>query len=165
MKRRQTAKEKELADQAKLTRAWRAFHREERDLALSGPYGAALNELFRMFANLRNVQPSQLIGYTRAINWLEIDYLTRLTVIHELNTAITAFREKRGLEPIDDNLPGDPDTPFRTIKMILLTPHCEGAHRGAARLEANVLHSTGEKHEYECYGAAIRWWLALRAVG
>jgi len=62
------------------------------------------------------------------------DYQTRLTVLHELNTAITKVREKRGLEPIDDNLPGDPDTPFRTIKAILF-PSNEGAHRGAARLE------------------------------
>jgi hypothetical protein len=49
------------------------------------------------------------------------DYQTRLTVLHELNTAITKVREKRGLEPIDDNLPGDPDTPFRAIKTIVLT--------------------------------------------
>jgi len=58
-------------------------------------------------------------------------------VLHEINNAITAFRMKRGLEPIDDNLPEDPETPFRTIKAIVLTasPPNEGAHRGAARTE------------------------------
>jgi len=46
-------------------------------------------------------------------------------VVHELNTAITAIREKHGPPPIDDGLPGEPDTPFRTIKAIVLTlpPH------------------------------------------
>ena len=96
-----------------------------------------LSELFRMFSNLKHVQPAQLIGLVHSIDWASIDYNTKLTVIHEINTAITAFRVKRGLEPIDDNLPGDPDTPFRTIKAIVLTasPHCEGAHRGEARPE------------------------------
>jgi len=134
MKRQRTAQEKKLADDARLMRAWRAFHREEREAALAGPYAVTLAELFRMFANLVHVQPAQLVGFIGAIDWAAIDYQTRLTVLHELNTAITAFREKRGLEPIDDNLPGDPDTPFRTIKAILF-PSNEGAHRGAARLE------------------------------
>ena len=74
----------------------------------------ALGELFRMFENLRYLQPAQLIGFVRSIDWASIDYATRLVVVHELNTAITAFREARGLPPIDDGLPGT-DTPFRTI--------------------------------------------------
>jgi hypothetical protein len=66
-----------------------------------------------------------------------IDYETKLTVIHEINAAIVKLRVTHGLVPIDDNLPGEPDTPFRKIKAIVLTssPHHEGAHRGAARPE------------------------------
>jgi len=116
-----TAKEKELADNARLLRAWKKFHREERDAVLIGPHAATLAELFRMFANLAHVQPAQLIGFVGAINWASIDYQTRLTVLHEINNAITAFRVKRGLEPIEDNLPGDPETPFRTIKAIVFS--------------------------------------------
>jgi len=129
--------QKKLADDARLMRWWKAWHREQRDAVLVGPHGAVLSELFRMFSNLKHVQPAQLIGLVHSIDWASIDYNTKLTVIHEINTAITAFRVKRGLEPIDDNLPGDPDTAFRTIKAIVLTasPHCEGAHRGEARPE------------------------------
>ena len=129
--------QKKLADDARLLRAWKKFHRDECEAVLAGPHGVVLSELFRMFKNLKHMQPSQLIGYTQSIDWATIDYPTRLVIIHEINNAITAFREKRGLEPIDDNLPGDPDTPFRTIKTIVLTvsPPSEGAHRGAARLE------------------------------
>ena len=103
---------------------------------LAGPHGVALGELFRMVEYLRSLQPAQLIGFVRSIDWASIDYATRL--VHELNTAITAFREALGLPPIDDGLPGT-DTPFRTIRAIVLTPSplCEGAHRGAARLEVN----------------------------
>ena len=129
--------QKKLADDARLLKAWKQFHREEREAVLAGPHGTVLSELFRMFENLQNVQPSQLIGFADSIDWASIDYATRLTVLHEVNNAITAYRVKRGLEPIDDNLPGQPDTPFRMIKAIVLTasPHREGAHRGEARRE------------------------------
>ena len=128
---------KKLADDARLLRAWKKFHREEREAVLAGPHAAVLSELFRMFKNLQHVQPSQLIGFVDSIDWSSIDYVTRLTVLHEINNAITSYRLKRGLEPIDDALPGDPDTPFRAIKAIVLTtsPRHEGAHRGAARFE------------------------------
>jgi len=72
-----------------------------------------------MLENLKHIQPSQLIGFTRSLDWTAIDYDTRLTVLHWINVAIAAYREKRGVEPIDDNLPGQPDTPYRTIKAIL----------------------------------------------
>jgi hypothetical protein len=127
--------QKKLADDARLLRAWKKFHREEYETVLAGPHANVLSELFRMLDNLRHVQPSQLIGFARSIDWTTIDYATRLTVVHELNTAITRFREKQGKEPIDDNLPDEPDTPFRVIKAIVLLPPCEGAHRGAARSE------------------------------
>jgi len=121
MKRQRTAQEKKLADDARLMRAWRAFHREEREAALAGPYGSTLAKLFRVFRNLEHVQPSQLVGYTRAIDWSEIDYPTRLTVIHEANAAITKLREKQGREPIDDPLHGAPPNVFQIIREILIT--------------------------------------------
>ena len=126
--------QKKLADDVRLLRWWKAWHREQRELVLAGPYAVTLTELFRMFANLKHVTPAQLVGFIGAIDWSAIDYQTRLTVLHELNTAITRYREKCGREPIDDALPSDPDTPFRTIKAILF-PSNEGAHRGAARFE------------------------------
>ena len=129
MKRQRTAPEKKLADDARLMRAWRAFHREEREAALAGPYAVTLAELFRMFANLVHVQPAQLVGFIGAIDWAAIDYQTRLVVLHEINNAITAFRVERDLEPIDDSLPNEPESPFRLIKAILFPPN--GAPTGA----------------------------------
>ena len=135
MKRRSTAQEKKLADDARLLRWWKAWHREQREAVLAGPHGAVLGELFRMIRSLQHVRPVQLIGLARSIDWAAIDADTKLVTLHELNAAITRFREKRGLEPIDDTVSDEP--PFRTIKAILFpaSPHCEGAHRGAARSE------------------------------
>jgi len=132
-----TAKEKELADSVRLLRAWKRFHREERDAALTGPHTRTLTELFRMFANLKHVAPAQLVGFIGAINWSAIPYDARLVVLHELNSAITAFRTKRGLEPIDDNLPGQPETPYRAIKAILF-PHVANLAPTEAQLGSDI---------------------------
>jgi hypothetical protein len=130
-------RERERAGDAKMFRAWKAFHREQRDAVLTGPHGAVLSELFRMFKNLAHMQPVQLIGFVQSVDWTTIDFHTRLVVVHECNVAVTALREKHKVEPIDDGLPGDLDTPFRTIKSIVLAPFLprEGAHRGEARPE------------------------------
>jgi hypothetical protein len=137
MKRRRTAADKKLADDQKLLRWWKAWHRKQREAALAGPHGPVLSELFRMFKNLEHLRPAQLIGYTQSIDWSSIDYATKLTVVHEIDNAITAFRVKRGLEPIDDNLPGQPDTPFRTIKAILFPPPRRAPVE--AQLDPNIL--------------------------
>jgi len=124
-----TPKEKELADNARLLRAWRKFHREEREAVLAGPYATTLIELFRMFANIQYVAPAQLVGFVQSINWANVDYAVRLTVLHEINNAITEFRVERDMEPINDPLPGEPESPFRLIKIILFPPN--GAPTGA----------------------------------
>jgi hypothetical protein len=127
MKRRSTAQEKKLVDDARLLRAWKKFHREERDAVLAGPHAATLAELFRAFANIECVKPAQLIGFIGAIDWGSIDYETRLTVLHEVNNAITKFREKQGLEPIDDALPGEPPRAFEIIRRIITSfPRARG---------------------------------------
>jgi len=112
-------KEKELADNARLLRAWKKFHREEREAVLAGPYAATLVELFRMFSTIEHVKPAQLIGFIGAIDWRSIDYKTRLTVLHEVNAAITKLREQQGLSPIDDALPGEQLRAYQVIRNIM----------------------------------------------
>jgi hypothetical protein len=117
MRHRKSEKEqKKLADDARLLRAWRKFHAEEKDAVLSGPHARTLVELFRMFSAIESVKPAQLVEFIGAIDWSTIDYQTRLTVLHELNTTIAEFREKQGLDPISDPLPGEPNNAYRIIK-------------------------------------------------
>jgi hypothetical protein len=126
-----------LTNDARRLGAWRAWHHEEREAALAGPHGAVLHKLFRMFKNLQRLRPVQLIDLARTIDWASVDYDAKLTVVHECNMAIAKFREVHGLAPFDDGSPGEPDTPFRANKAIVLAPFpsCKGANRGAARLE------------------------------
>jgi len=127
--RSKAKQEKELADNARLLRAWKKFHREEREAVLAGPHGAVLSELFRMFANIQHVAPAQLVGFVQSINWADVDYAVRLTVLHEINNAITECRVERDMEPVDDSLLGESESPFRLIKIILFPPN--GAPTGA----------------------------------
>src|SRR5262249_37737722 len=110
---------KKLADDARLLKAWKKFHYDEREAVLAGPYASTLSQLFRMFANIECVKPAQFISFIGAINWAAIDYQTRLTVLHEVNTAITKFREKRGLDPIDDPRESTPRNAFQIIRKII----------------------------------------------
>ena len=119
MKRRKSDKDKNLAERNSFLRAWRAWHREQREVVLSGPHAATLAELFRMFSNIECVQPAQLVGFIGAIDWSAIDYETRLTVLSEVNSAITEFRDRQGLDPISDPLPGAPPNAFQLIREIL----------------------------------------------
>jgi len=118
--RRNSKRERERTDSVRLLRAWRRSHHEEREAVLAGPHGVVLAELFRMFQNLQHVRPTQLIGFIRSVDWTAIDYATRLTVLHEVNTSITAFREKRGLDPIDDLLDERPNA-FREIRKTIMS--------------------------------------------
>ena len=124
MARRTAAQaEKELRDNARLLRAWKKFHAEEKAAVLAGPYAITLAELFRMFANLKHVQPAQLVGFIGAIDWSGIDHQTRLVVLHELNSAIVRHCTSHGLDPISDPLPDQPDNAFRIVKKLLEFPH------------------------------------------
>jgi len=136
MARPKSERDKKLTDDARLVRAWKKFHRDECETVLAGPR-AVLSELFWMFRNLQHIRPSQLIGFVGSIDWASIDYATRLTVLHEVNNAITAYRVKRGLEPIDDPLPRQPDSPFRIIKAILF-PHVADVAPAEAQLGSNT---------------------------
>jgi hypothetical protein len=104
--RLKSQREKGLQDDARLLRAWKRWHREERAAALAGPHGPALAELFRMFDNIKHVRPIQLVGLVQSIAWAAIDDPTRFVVLHEANAAIGKQRERSGLVPFDDGLPG-----------------------------------------------------------
>jgi hypothetical protein len=131
MKRRKSVKDQRLIDDARLIRAWKKFHREEREAALAGPNGTVLRELFRMFENLQHIRPSQLIKFARSIDWAAIDYATRLVVLHEANNSIIALRETRGLDPIDDPL-DEATNVFRTLRNIITSfPPSAGKPRPA----------------------------------
>jgi hypothetical protein len=67
-----------------------------------------------------------LIALLDQHDWGRIDHNVRYVLLHEINTKITALRERSGLPPIDDALPHERDTGFLIIRKLL------GAHQGNA---------------------------------
>ena len=118
MKRRDKREEqKQLAENSYLLRAWKRWHREQLEEALIGVHGDVLVQLMIQLKNLREARG--LLNFIEAQNWASIDAETRLVALHEISIAITRLRERNGLAPIDDPLPGQPENLFRRIKQTL----------------------------------------------
>jgi hypothetical protein len=129
---RHNGQQQKLVDDARLLRAWHRWHREEREQALAGPHGAMIERFMFILNNLTRESAPLLLAYIRGVDWATIDYPTRLTVLHEINTAITKLRGRNGLSPFDDGFPGDPPNVFQTIRTILIPAGAapSGAHAG-----------------------------------
>jgi hypothetical protein len=87
-----------------------------------------------MLDNIKHVRSSQFVGLAQSIVWTPIDYPTRLVVLHEANRAISKQRERLGLAPFDNGLPGDPPNVFRLVRTAILfaeLPAARGGHVGA----------------------------------
>jgi len=117
MARLKSAKEKELADREKLTRAWRKWHREQLVIALDGMHGDVMRRLMDELKELRSAR--ELVDFIAARDWSRIDADTRMVALHEISRAIVQLREHMGLDPIDDALPGQPLRAFQLIRAII----------------------------------------------
>jgi hypothetical protein len=120
MKPRTAQQEKELADQARLLREWRGFHRDERNAALAAPHRVMLTELFRLLDNLERVKGAELVDFVASVDWGAVAFSVRLTALYEINRSIIRLREARGLPRIDDGLPGKPENAFRRVRAHVL---------------------------------------------
>jgi len=108
-----TKKEKELADNARLLRAWKKFHCDELAEALAGLHRDVMTRLTSHLKQLRSAR--ELVEFIEAKDWSAVDTRTRLVSLHEINSAICELREKQGLPPIDDALPGEPLRAYQVI--------------------------------------------------
>jgi hypothetical protein len=128
-RRKQPKLDKELQDNGRLLRAWRKFHEDELTETLHGPHGAMIERLMFILRTLSADSAPLLLDFVRGVNWSSVNYETRLTALHEINAAITKLREKSGLSPFDDGVPGQPDTVFRVVRSILIPSEVATAER------------------------------------
>ena len=104
MKRRLSRdQEKELADHARLMRAWKAWHQEQLDEALAGAHGAMIAELDDAARPARaELPPLRCSPACSAPTGAPSATTARLTVLHQINQSIMRLRERNGLPAIDD---------------------------------------------------------------
>jgi len=104
--RRKSEKDKKLADDARLLRAWRKWHGEQLEKALASMLGAVLARLMEELKDLRSAR--ELVDFLAAQDWSAVD----------ANTRFTKLRQHENLTSIDDPLPGQPENAFRIVKRI-----------------------------------------------
>jgi hypothetical protein len=119
--KRKTAKEQELADDARLLRAWRQWHREQLAEVLAGPHAQVVHFLKTMTPASANA----LLALMRSRTWSDVDANTKFELLHEINCAITDMRAQHNMPPIDDPLPHERLSVFLTIKQLLFPRKAE----------------------------------------
>jgi hypothetical protein len=115
--RRKSEKDKKLADDARLLRAWRRWHVEQLEEALADVHADVMSRLMAQLEELRSAR--ELVDFISAQDWESVDADTRAIALFEINRAITALRERQKLPPIYDALPGEPLTAFQIIREII----------------------------------------------
>ena len=78
--------QQKLADDARLLRAWRKWHREQLDV-LAGPHGAAVARVIDFLKRMGPQSAPALIALVREFDWDQMDAGVRLVILHEVNTA------------------------------------------------------------------------------
>jgi hypothetical protein len=77
MKRRRSEKEQKLIDDARLMRAWRAWHADQLTEALAGVHAEVMRRLMAQLEDLRSAR--ELVAFITAQDWGVVDANTRLT--------------------------------------------------------------------------------------
>jgi hypothetical protein len=113
--RRQSAKDKELEDNARLLKSWKKFHAEELEEALAGPHRHIIEPLVALLKHLDLQSSKPLLDFIRAQDWYVIDEQTKLVVLHEINEAICRLRTRANKQPW-----GEPATAFQVIRLIIV---------------------------------------------
>jgi hypothetical protein len=105
------AAHKAVADQDRSERAWRQWH--DKDALLSGPYGDAARSLI---AFLDYMTPDQVV---ETGPWRDADADARFEILALIDMHIVRLRERHGLPPFDDALPGARLNVFLMIREVL----------------------------------------------
>jgi multisubunit Na+/H+ antiporter MnhE subunit len=116
--KKRTAAEQKLADDARLLRAWRKWHRDQLKEALAR-HPAIVTHVVTFVKDMTPASANALLELMRGATWADVDADTKLTLLHLINEKVTQMREQMNLEPIDDGLPGARPNAFRMIRAML----------------------------------------------
>jgi hypothetical protein len=115
-----TAREKKQQDaaaQLKLYRAWRSNIKK----AVAAAHGSNFAALLRLIRGLEWRDADKVVDFVEGAHWLlEADEDTRLETLKFIDASFIRARIRDGRSPIDDGLPGEPDTPFVMIRWMLM---------------------------------------------
>jgi hypothetical protein len=118
-KRAATAAEKKLAEREQTHRLWKEYRAERIGELLKGPYAKAAHELLVFLGTMTLTDGAALIDLVRRGPWCTAAANIRFEIISLIDAALTSQRERAGLPPFDDALPGEEPTAFLVIREML----------------------------------------------
>jgi hypothetical protein len=96
-----------------------ALHRDRLDRLLGGRDGPRTRRLLGFLSTMTLADGAALIAHVQDEGWLDCDCEARADALSIIGTRITHLRERAGLPPFDDPLPGERDNVFLTIRKLL----------------------------------------------
>jgi hypothetical protein len=103
-------------EQRKLSAYYRMWRQQELDDVLAGDDGAKLKALIEQLDALTLDTIPQLAAFVRANGWHTAAATTLFVARRLASESIIRLREKNGLEPFDDPLPGEPAAPEQEVR-------------------------------------------------
>ena len=124
VKVRQLAAEKRAARKAidsrdRLNVAWRRWHDEQREALLAGSHGDAARGLITFLSSMALDQGTALVALIEAGPWRDADADARFGILALIDAHIVMLRERHGLPPFDDALPGTRPSVFLVLREAL----------------------------------------------
>jgi xanthine/CO dehydrogenase XdhC/CoxF family maturation factor len=107
-------REKAAEERAQLSAAHRRWRKDQIAALLAGPHGAqALVE----FLNSMDLQAEpELLEHVRSGPWHDADEDTRFLILVIIDAALVRLRERQGMPPFDDPLPGEAPSAFLELQ-------------------------------------------------
>lgn len=116
-----TALEKEQRRQQFQARRWRHDRRRRIREAVESAEHPGWKDLARILRRLDLERPEELLEHIQNAKWLsEAELDIRYLVLSIIDTAIIRLRERNGLEPFDDALPGEEPTVFELARRMII---------------------------------------------
>jgi hypothetical protein len=103
-------------EQRHLSAAYRAQRKQELAAALIGPDGEKIKALIAQLDKLTLNTIPELAAFVRANGWPSAAANTLFLVRRMASESIVRLRERNGLPPFDDPLPGEPATPEQQLR-------------------------------------------------
>lgn len=109
-----TKQQKALAEQRYEFRQWKRWRRERLEALLQGPYGGSTQALLAFFKTMTG--PTALINFIEAGPWRDADPNVRFEILALVDAVIMKHRERMGMPPFDDALPGQLENAFLILR-------------------------------------------------
>ncbi|ACL57461.1 hypothetical protein [Methylobacterium nodulans] len=109
-----------LREDEQLSKLYRAWKRQKLEALLAGPHGEEIRDLDRFMRRMGLADGPALIARVEAAAWIqEMDADARHDLLSLIGRRIALMRERNGLEPFNDGVPGDPPRAFERIKTLM----------------------------------------------